>query len=175
MKTKFHWKIIIAFVVLPILALTLFGFIYSLVIDSKEKPPTEVYIFMTIFGILGFWLLLTLLFRAKKIKFNDGNLTITRLFLFQKYSYAQSDIDHFQVLLKQENPFMAYEILQFKTKDNKYHSIVSYEFQHFRKITDWIHRTNAKQKEIGIMKFIKNEYGLSFIVALIIYIGLLYL
>jgi len=155
------------------LSLTLFGFIYSLVIDSKEDSPVGVYVFMTLFGVLGLWLLMTLIFRAKRIQIKDGNLIISRIFSLRKYIYDQSKIEYFQVLLRRENPFFDYEILQFLTKDNKYHSIISYEFQQFRKITVWVNKSNAQHKEFGIAKFIQNEYGLPFIVAVIIYIGLL--
>jgi len=173
MKTTFHWKIIIAFVVTPILSLALFVMLYYLVLTDENTPPTGVLVFMTIFGITGLWLLLTVIFRAKRIQLKDDRLIMFKLFMLRQYSYNLLDVEYYNVSLKQENPFMEYEILQFKTKDNKSHSIVSYEFQQFDEIMSWITRSGAHKKQIGLWEFFKNEYGVSLTLAMIIYVVLI--
>lgn len=166
MTTKFHWKIIIAFVVTPILSLGLFGFIYKLALRSAEPLPTAVFIFMGIFGVLGIWLLLTLILRAKRIRINKDAIIITRLFTFRRFKYFPNDIVSFSIALRQENPYYDYEILQFKTTDNKTHSIVSYEFKQFDKVLTWIRETEAIKENFEMNTFLRKEYGLPFLIGL---------
>ena len=168
MRTRFHWKIIIAFVVTPLLSLGLFAFIYKLALTSTEPPPTAVYVFMGIFGVLGIWLLMTLVLRAKRIRMTENVIDITRIFTFKRLKYAPTDIISYSIALRQENPFYDYEILQFRTKDNQVHSIVSYEFKNFDKILNWISETNAKKENFDMNTFLRKEYGLPFLIGLFI-------
>ena len=173
MRTKFHWKIIIAFILTPILSLALFGFIYNLVLRDTETAPTVVYVFLAIFGVLGIWLLLTTIMRAKRIKLTENKLTIIRIFTLRKFQYNFTDIISYSITLRQENPFYDYEILQFKTKDNKTHSIVSYEFNQFDKILIWFETSKSKKERIGLNSFLINEYGFPFLISVIFIIGIL--
>jgi len=173
MKTTFHWKIIIAFILTPILSLALFGFIYNLVLKDAKTAPTAVYVFLTIFGVLGIWMLLTLIMRAKRIKLTENKLTIIRIFTLRKFQYNLTDIISYSRTLRQENPLYDYEILQFKTKDNKNHSIVSYEFNQFDKIVIWFETSKAKKERIGLNNFLIKEYGLPFLISVIFIIGII--
>lgn len=167
MTTKFHWKIIIAFVVTPILSLGLFGFIYKLALTSTKPLPTAVFIFMGIFGVLGIGSLLTLILRSKKIIINKEAIIITRLFTFRRFNYCPSDIVSYSIIQRQENPYYDYEILQFKTTDNNTHSIVSYEFKQFDKVLSWICETEARKEKFEMNTFLRKEYGLPFLAGLI--------
>jgi hypothetical protein len=173
MGTKFHWKIIIAFIVTPILCLTLFVFIYSLVLKDPKSTPTSVFIFLAIFGLLGFWLLLTLIMRAKRIKFKENSISIFRIITLRKLQYNPADIISYSITLRKENPYYDYEILQFKTNDDKIHSIVSYEFNQFDKILNWFDKSKVKKEKIGINSFLINEYGLPFLISVILITGII--
>lgn len=173
MRTNFHWRIIIAFIVTPIFSLALFGFIYNLVLKDTKTVPTAVYVFLAIFGILGTWLLLTLLMRAKRIELSENKLTIIRIFTLRKFQYHITDILSYSITLRKENPFYDYEILQFKTKDDKSHSIVSYEFNEFDKILVWFGTGKVKKERIGLNSFLINEYGLPFLISVILIAGII--
>ena len=152
----------------PLLSLGLFGLIYKLALTSTESPPTAVYVFMGIFGVLGIWLLMTLVLRAKRIRMTENVIDITRLFTFKRLKYTPTDIISYSIALRQENPIYDYEILQFRTKDNHVHSIVSYEFKNFDKILNWISETNAKKEKFDKNTFLRKEYGLPFLIGLFI-------
>lgn len=173
MKTRFHWKIIIAFILTPILALGLFFMTLKLVLADSETPPTAVFVFMWIFGILGIWLLLTLILRAKRIKLTDNTITLTRIFTFRRLEYSPTEIITYSVTKREENLFHDYEILQFRTLDKKTHSVVSYEFRDFNRIIDWLKKSKVTKSKIGLNSFLINEYGLSFAIGLIVTTGLI--
>ena len=167
MNSRFHWKIIIAFVVTPILSLGLFSFIYNLALKSTDPIPTAVFVFMGIFGVLGIWLLLILILRAKRLKIGKDEIIIKRLFTLKRFKYFPTDIISYSIALRQENPFFDYEILQFKTKDNQTHSIISYEFKQFDKISTWVSRTKAKKVNFEMSTFLREEYGLPLLIGLL--------
>lgn len=167
MRTKFHWKIIIAFIVTPILSLGLFSFIYKLALTSTNPPPSAVFVFMAIFGVLGIWLLLTLMLRAKRIELTENSIAITRLFTFKRFKYFPTDVKSYSIILRHENLFYDYEILQFKTKDNEIHSVISYEFKQFDNILNWIKRTNATKENFNMGNFLIKEYGLPFLIGVL--------
>jgi len=173
MKTRFHWKIIIAFILTSILALGLFAMILKLVLAESEDPPTGVFVFMWIFGVLGIWLLLTLVLRAKRIKLTDNTITLIRIFTFKRLEYSPTEIFSYSITKREENPYHDYEILQFKTFDRKTHSVVSYEFKEFNKILDWFRKGKVTKSKIGLNSFLLNEYGLSFVIGLVVTTGLI--
>ena len=172
MKAGIHWKILIPFVLTPILALGLFIPVYLKIKTSGEIPENDILIPLGIFGVLGGWLLFTTILRAKTIKLTNNNLIIYRIFTFQRLEYKTEEIishsisEHF-------NSLDDYAILQFKTKDGKIHSVVSYELRNFDKIVNWISKTNAKFEKIETMSFVAKEYGLPFLIGLSIIGGLL--
>jgi len=172
MKAGIHWKILIPFVMTPILALGLFVLGYLAIRESGEVPDYDVLIPLGVFGLLGVWLLMTAILRAKTIKLAKNRLIIFRVFTLKRLEYKPEDIvSHSKS--GQLNPWDAYSILHFKTKDGRTHSVVSYELRNFDRIVAWIVKTGAKYEEIGAMKFVLNEYGLPFIIGLVVVAGLL--
>lgn len=151
----------------PILSLGLFSFIYKLALTSTNPPPSSVFVFMAIFGVLGIWLLLTLVLRAKRIELTENSIAITRLFTFKRFKYFPTDVKSYSIILRHENPFYDYEILQFKTKDNEIHSVISYEFKQFDNILNWIKRTNATKENFNMGNFLIKEYGLPFLIGVL--------
>lgn len=172
MKAGIHWKILIPFVLTPILALGLFIPVYLKIKARNEVPEYNVLIPLGIFGLLGVWLLLTTLLRAKIIWLTNNQLIIFRVFTLKRLVYKPEDIVSHSISAH-FNPWDDYAILQFKTKDGKTHSVVSYELRHFDKIVDWVSKTKAKYEKIGMLSFISKEYGVSFIIGLILITGLL--
>jgi len=172
MKAGIHWKILIPFVLTPILALGLFIPVYLKIKTSGEIPEDNILIPLGIFGVLGAWLLLTTIIRAKTIRLSNNKLTILRIFTLRKLVYKSDEIVSYAIS-GHVNTWDDYAILQFKTKDGKTHSVVSYELRHFDKIVAWVDKTNAKYEKIGMMNFILKEYGIPFLMGLIIIGGLL--
>jgi len=172
MKAGIHWKILIPFVLTPILALGIFIPVYLKIIASGEIPENNILIPLGIFGLLGAWLLLTTIIRAKTIRLTNNKLTIFRIFTFQRLEYKSDDIISHSIS-EHMNLWDDYAVLQFKTKDGKTHSVVSYELRHFDKIVAWVDKTNAKYEKIGVMSFILKEYGIPFLIGVIIIGGLL--
>jgi hypothetical protein len=172
MKAGIHWKILIPFVLTPILALGLFIPVYVKFKASNEVPEDNILFPLGIFGLLGTWLLLTAILRAKTIRLTSTKLTISRIFTFKRLEYKPDDVVSHSIS-EHMNPMDDYAIIQFKTKDGKTHSVVSYELRHFDKIADWIAKTNARYENIDIMSFVVKEYGIPFLIGLAIIGGLL--
>ncbi len=171
MKAGIHWKILIPFVLTPVMALGLFIPVYLKIKASGEVPENNILLPLGIFGLLGAWLLLTTILRAKTIRLTNNKLTIFRIFTFKRLEYKVEDIVSHSIS-GQMNPWDNYAILQFKTKDGKTHSVVSYELKRFDKIVAWVNKTNAKYEKIGMMSFVLKEYGIPFLIGLIIIGGL---
>lgn len=172
MTTGINWKILVPFVLTPTLSLGLFVPVYLKIQESGEIPENGILVPVGVFGTLGLWLILTVILRAKKIKFSDSKLEIRRLFTLRTFEYDQSDIVTWDIT-GHVNKWDNYKILQFKTKDNNVHSVVSYELTKFEELCNWISKTQAPKEEIGILNFVVAEYGISFLTALIIIVGLL--
>jgi len=153
------------------MALGLFIPVYLKIKASGEVPENNILVPLGIFGLLGAWLLLTTILRAKTIRLTNNKLTIFRIFTFKRLEYKVEDIVSHSIS-GQMNPWDNYAILQFKTKDGKTHSVVSYELKRFDKIVAWVNKTNAKYEKIGMMSFVLKEYGIPFLIGLIIIIGL---
>lgn len=172
MKAGIHWKILIPFVLTPILALGIFVPVYMKIKVDEEIPENSILIPLGIFGILGAWLILTTILRAKTIRLTRTKLTIIRIFTFQRFEYTADEIVSHSIS-EHEEMWNDYSILQFKTKDGKTHSVVSYELRHYDKIVNWIAKTNGKYEKIGIFSFVLREYGIPFLIGFIIIGGLL--
>jgi len=172
MTTGINWKILVPFVLTPTLALGLFIPVYLKIQVSGEVPENEILIPLGVFGTLGLWLILTVILRAKKIHFTDSRLKINRLFSLKTFEYDRSDIVTWDIT-GHMNQWDNYKILQFKTKDNNVHSVVSYELTKFEELCKWISKTRAPKEKIGIWNFVVAEYGISFLTAFIIIVGLL--
>ena len=153
------------------MALGLFIPVYLKIKASGEVPENNILVPLGIFGLLGAWLLLTTILRAKTIRLTNNKLTTFRIFTFKRLEYKVEDIVSHSIS-GQMNPWDNYAILQFKTKDGKTHSVVSYELKRFDKIVAWVNKTNAKYEKIGMMSFVLKEYGIPFLIGLIIIIGL---
>jgi hypothetical protein len=173
MTTRIHWKMLMPFVVVPALSFGLFIPIYFKLLNSDEVPSNGLIIPLGIFGTLGLWLTLTMIFRAKRITITDYTLKIERLFTFRTFDYKRTDIAGFNITL-QSNQFYDYLVLQFKTTDNKIHSIVSYEFTRFDDIVDWIRIANIPKGKIGLWDFVVTEYGIPFLIAFTTIVAMLY-
>ena len=172
MKAGIHYKILIPFVLTPILALGLFIPIYLKIKATNEIPEDNILIPLGIFGILGTWLLLTTILRAKIIRLTNKKLLINKIFTLKRLEYEMEDFISFSIS-DYFNTWEDYNIIQFRTKDGKIHSVVSYELKNFDEIVRWISKTNAKREKIGIMNFVIREYGIPFIIGFIIIVGLL--
>lgn len=176
-KAGLHWKIIIPYLVTPIVSLLLFFVPYFKIIEIGEIPDNNVLIPIGIFGVLGFWLILVFITKSKTIVLTEQSLTIRRIFLFRSYKYQKDDIlsysisNHFNFRLNWK-----YQILQFTTKDAKVHSVVSYELIHFKKILGWVKETKTKCIKQSSYSFLYKEYSFAFIagmaIVLILLIGL---
>lgn len=56
MKNSPRWKMLMGFILLPMLSLSVFGMVYNMALKSIEPIPAAVYVFMILFGVLGiFW------------------------------------------------------------------------------------------------------------------------
>ena len=100
-------------------------------------------------------------------------MIIDRIFTFRTFEYEATDIVACK-LTGQMNQFDSYDVLQFRTKDNKVHSIVSYELAGFDEVVKWINRTKAPVEKIGLWNFVVTEYAIPFLIAAGVIIGMLY-
>jgi hypothetical protein len=173
MTTGIHWKILIAFVLTPALCFMLFIPIYLNLLKSNSAPDNGVIVPLGIFGTLGLWLALTAVLRAKRVTLTDSTLIIDRIFTFRTFEYETTDIVACH-LTGQVNQFDSYDVLQFRTKDNKVHSIVSYELTGFDEIVKWIDKTKAPVEKIGLWNFIATEYAIPFLIAAGVIIGMVF-
>ena len=170
METKSHWRTVFAFLVIPIIFLGVFGVSYYKALNMTEPIPTELFIVLSFFGVLGFWLLLTLILRAKKITINKNGIIITRIFIFKQFAYSPNEILSYSIGERKEDSTHVnnnYKILQFTTSDSKTHSIISYEFKEFDEILRWISETQAEKVIFRAKSFVQHEYGLPFLIGLL--------
>jgi hypothetical protein len=173
MTTGIHWKILIAFVLTPVLCFMLFIPLYLSLMKSHSAADNGVIVPLGIFGTIGLWLVLTAILRAKRVTLTDSALIIERIFTFRTFEYDATDIVACN-LTGQMNQVDFYQVLQFRTKDSKVHSIVSYELTGFDEIVKWIEKAKAPVEQIGVWNFIVAEYAVPFLIAAAVIIGMLY-
>ena len=165
-----HWKIIIGFILLPLLTLTFFGVIINMINDSTRPIPDGVFVFTTLFGTIGFTIFYTVLLRAKKIKIENSELKLSRIFIPISFNFESKNIESYGIENRCDGNGLisnCYELLQIKTKKGKFHYFLSYETKQFEDIKIWLAKKKIKRSRISLIQMYKTEYMLSFISALI--------
>jgi hypothetical protein len=165
MKTQISWKILIPFVLAPVLAHCLFFFVFFKILAEKQSEEIP-FLGLWIFGTLAFWLTFVVIFRAKTIYFEEHNFRIKRIFTRKVKTYKYKEIEHCNVGIE-GNQLGTYRVLLIKTVDNKYHSLVSYEINNFNEVLGILIMNKIPDKPISMLKFLKHEYLLPFILATI--------
>lgn len=175
MKTKHNWKIKIAFVALPILSLGMFALTYYAIWYSNDSTPFGVYVFLGVFGLLGMWTSAVALLNGKTVELTRTSIKVSRFFNGKKESILISEIDDVQNFIKSENPFINYELLVFRTTNQKEFWIVSYEFDNYSKIKKWLfkHSRNNNTRLYSTKDFLNSQYLKPLLLSIIILVIIL--
>ena len=75
-----HWKLIVGYIVTPVLCLTLFSWVSYKIYYSTAPIPDGVYIFDILFGSIGFTIFFTIILRAKTIEIKKSEIILSRRF-----------------------------------------------------------------------------------------------
>jgi hypothetical protein len=168
MTTRINPKILIPFVVTPILSLVLFFVMYVAFLKyPNDLPSSGVLFFVSLFGVLGIWLVLTVILRAKKISIENDQVIVTRYFVPQEFRYRLSEIQTYSIS-KHLSTFNEYRVLQFQTIDDRVHSVVSNEVKGFNVIYGKIKSCKSERIPFKMNEFLLNEYLPAFLVAMLI-------
>ncbi|NQY31003.1 MAG: hypothetical protein HRT69_16245 [Flavobacteriaceae bacterium] len=165
-----HWKIIIGFILLPLATLTFFGVIINMINDSTKPIPDGVFVFATLFETIGFTILYTMLFRAKRIEIKKSELILSRIFFPMSLDFKPDDIESYGVDDRCDGNGLisnCYELLQVKTSKGKFHYFLSYEIKQFEDLKKWLVKKKIKRSRVSVLQMYKSEHQLSFICALI--------
>ena len=156
MKTELSWKILIPFLLVPIFSLFLFFGVYIKAI-TRLYVPAVPFFGLAAFGLLGFWIFYVALLRAKSLSLEETTFQVKHTFTRKAFDYSYSDIQYYS-LTTHWNRFSSYRIFQFRTSDERFHAIISYEIEEFDTVVQRFIDSGIAEGAFSVMAFLKYEY-----------------
>ncbi len=143
--------------------------------NSSGETPFGIYVFLCILGMVGLWTTSVVLLRGKTVKLEKGEIILRPFLSTNKIVVSKNQIQEVQNFTRSDSPYMVYELLIFKTSDNKEFWIISYEFNDYKKLKTWLfkHSQNITAKAYSPNDFLQSQYLTPLLLSLLLFVLLM--